>query len=299
MHLIVPYVPSWMRRVAVVQTCHGINPNEYWSSLKDELYWRPTLSLGAKFSDRIICMSDDCRQVMRKRYGFPLERMDVGYLGLNKSLKRMNKKERENAKRYLQKKYNLPDKNFILYVGGTLKNKNLNTAFNTWFILRSKYNFNLPLIITRIDNKDIPYMTALGNGCTIRPGKDIIGISWIEKEEDLNLFYNCATFTIYPSLFEGLGYPICESMKCGTPVITSNISAMPEAAGGAALLVNNPKNPKEWANAIWNLYNNKRLQKKLVRLGLKRAKRFTWSKIADSAIESYKKAISDKKTKRI
>jgi glycosyltransferase involved in cell wall biosynthesis len=64
-------------------------------------------------------------------------------------------------------------------------------------------------------------------------------------EKDLTPLYSCALVSVYPSVYEGFGSPVVEAMACGTPVITSNIFAMPEIAGDAALLVNNPYDPYE------------------------------------------------------
>ncbi len=120
-------------------------------------------------------------------------------------------------------------------------------------------------------------------------GKDIIDIDWVGN--DMALLYSYAKFSIYPSLYEGLGFPIVESMACGTPVITSDTSAMPEAAGGAALLVKNPKDPTEWAKKIILLNQDNELLISLSKKGIERAKAFAWPKIIKYVVRSLKRAV--------
>ena len=140
-------------------------------------------------------------------------------------MKPLTSAQKAKAMRYLRGKYKVGPNGFVLYVGGNLKNKNVITVLRAWKLLKEKYNFKMPIIIARVSYDDISDQLAelgLSKG-------DVIAIPWIGA--DLHLFYSCATISIYPSLFEGLGFPIIESMACGTPVITSNISALPEAAG--------------------------------------------------------------------
>ncbi len=115
-------------------------------------------------------------------------------------------------------------------------NKNTDTMLRAWSILKHKYNSTMPLVLTRVDMvKLAPRLKEL----KLEEGKDVIGLTWVYGK-DLQLLYGCALLSVYPSIYEGLGFPIIEAMACGTPVITSRASALPEAAGGAALLVDKP-----------------------------------------------------------
>ena len=88
------------------------------------------------------------------------------------------------------------------------------------------------------------------------------------------------------SFYEGFGIPILEAMECGTPVITSNISSMPEVAGDAALLVN-PHNIKEIAEKMNNIANSEILRKQLIENGFKRVKEFSWERTARETLKVY------------
>ncbi|OUL36833.1 glycosyl transferase group 1 [Nostoc sp. T09] len=102
--------------------------------------------------------------------------------------------------------------------------------------------------------------------------------------------YNAADILIAPSLHEGFGITILEAMACGTPVITSNTSAMPEVAGDAAILIN-PKDPQAISEAVLRLHNDPIYYQELVDKGLSRAKLFTWEKTAEKLAEIYEKLL--------
>jgi glycosyltransferase involved in cell wall biosynthesis len=98
-------------------------------------------------------------------------------------------------------------------------------------------------------------------------------------EEDLPAYYRGAKAFVFPSLYEGFGLPILEAMACGTPVITSNVTAMPEVAGEAAMLID-PYSVNSIAQGIEQVINDTSLQQSLRNKGLERVKEFTWDKTA-------------------
>ena len=107
---------------------------------------------------------------------------------------------------------------------------------------------------------------------------------------DLVYFYNLAEVFLFPSLYEGFGLPVLEAMACGCPVITSNISALPEVVGDAAILVN-PYSVEEISTAMEKVLTNKTLRLELAEKGLKRAREFSWKKNARETLELYKKVL--------
>ena len=94
---------------------------------------------------------------------------------------------------------------------------------------------------------------------------------------------------VFPSLYEGFGFPPLEAMACGTPVIISNNSSIPEVVGETGLYINDPLNVEEISNNIFTLLNDDKLQRKLKNQGLKRAKKFSWENTIDKTLEAYKK----------
>ncbi|MFN7202528.1 MAG: glycosyltransferase family 4 protein, partial [Aphanizomenon sp.] len=105
---------------------------------------------------------------------------------------------------------------------------------------------------------------------------------------ELPIIINQAIALVFPSLWEGFGLPVLEAMACGTPVITSNISSLPEVAGDAAILIN-PYNIEEIIAAMKIIINDSETRKQLSEKGLKRANQFTWEKTGLATVEVLKK----------
>jgi len=102
--------------------------------------------------------------------------------------------------------------------------------------------------------------------------------------------YSGALCLVYASLYEGFGLPILEGMKCGCPVITSNISSLPEVAGQAALLVD-PLDTDEITRAINEIVNHKEKREELIKKGLAQVKKFSWEKTARETLKVYQEAV--------
>lgn len=113
----------------------------------------------------------------------------------------------------------------------------------------------------------------------------IILTGFVDDDEMAVLKSSCMCFC-FPSLYEGFGLPVLEAMKCGAPVITSNVTSLPEIAGDAALLIN-PTNNEDFQNAILKLYKNSSLRKTLSEKGKQRAAFFTWEKSVQQTVAVY------------
>jgi glycosyltransferase involved in cell wall biosynthesis len=106
-------------------------------------------------------------------------------------------------------------------------------------------------------------------------------------DHDLSAIYSGALAFVYPSLYEGFGLPPLEAMQCGTPVITSNTSSLPEVVCDAGLMIN-PSSRDDLCQAMLNLINQNNLRMELSQKGIERAKQFSWTKCADQTIILYK-----------
>ena len=104
--------------------------------------------------------------------------------------------------------------------------------------------------------------------------------------KDLATLYNAAFAFLYPSLRESFGIPILEAMACGTPVVTGNVSAMPEVAGKGAILVD-PQEPQKIADALLRLENDATLYQQQVNYSLERVKLFSWKHTAEEYVKIY------------
>lgn len=121
--------------------------------------------------------------------------------------------------------------------------------------------------------------------------EDHVHITGFADDADLPALYSAATCFALPSLYEGFGIPVLEAMACGTPVVTSNISSLPEVAGDAALLVN-PYNVEELTSALTRLITDDTLRQQLITRGFTQASRFTWDRAAQQLLKVYQKLLS-------
>jgi glycosyltransferase involved in cell wall biosynthesis len=171
---------------------------------------------------------------------------------------------------------------YIFYSGaGNLPQKNVSTVLEAAKILAHKYHFKPRFLISRTDLTEYKDYSINAKG-----------IMWIE-ERDLPCLYACAAISIYASYCEGFGSPIIEARAAGSPVITSGISAMTEAAQGKAMLVKDPFSADEWAMQIYLLYKNKKMRARLARNGRAGLEEFSWESIARKTLRSYRKVYEE------
>lgn len=185
----------------------------------------------------------------------------------------------------LVKKYLLPEK-FAIYMGSVNWNKNLIN------LTQACVDEEIDLVLVGKDfedrsNLDHPERKSYAEFLqkfTDNPRVHILGFI---SEEELVGIINLAGATLLPSFYEGFGLPILESQICGTPVITSNISSMPEVAGKGALLVD-PYDVDRIRSAIRKIFDDQNVQKSLVDNGFENVKKFSWEKIAQQTVDVYK-----------
>jgi glycosyltransferase involved in cell wall biosynthesis len=116
-------------------------------------------------------------------------------------------------------------------------------------------------------------------------GKEIVFTGFVPNEF-LPFLFNGASAFIYPSLYEGFGLPVLEAMACGVPVVTTNVSSLPEVAGDAAVLLN-PYSVDELADGIWRILSNEDLRDGCIKKGIERARSFTWERCAIETLKVF------------
>lgn len=165
------------------------------------------------------------------------------------------------------------DEKFFLCVGSLQPHKNLNGILDAWRQSNlSASDYQLRII-------GMPQANFKKNLVDCR-GDNVVRVGYVSDEE-LSRLYSSATAFVYPSFEEGFGLPIVEAFHYGCPVITSNVSCLPEIAGGAAMLVS-PRDPQTIANAMRQLAFNSNLRNELREAGLNRARQFTWERAGES-----------------
>jgi glycosyltransferase involved in cell wall biosynthesis len=241
------------------------------------LYRRFIVPKVAKKAAMILTVSEYEKKVIVDRLNIDEDKVRVVYNGVNKQLKPITNMAKLSE---FRKKYNLPEQ-FLLHFANTAPKKNTIGVLSAYKLYHAGVSNPLPLVLTDCTGNYIHGLLKKLNA----PGLiDNIQILDYVPFSSIPCLYNLATVFIYPSHRESFGMPLIEAMACGVPVITSNTSALPEIAGGAACLVD-PKNPHEISDQIQRLLTDERFYKERKDKGFRNAERFSWEKAADK-IES-------------
>lgn len=241
---------------------------------------------ATRFADRIITDSFNTKEDIKKILHIEEEKIVVIPLAAREIYCPLDNKEKLKEK--LKEKYDLKEE-FILYVGALEPRKNVKTLIYAFDTLIKEYKEILLVVISGASwlEEDIYKLVEKLNL------KDKIKFLKLIPEEELPIFYNLAKIFVYPSLYEGFGFPVLEALSCGTPVITSNTSSLPEVVGNAAIMVN-PLDTKVLAEKMYEVLTNRELQLKLKKAGIKRAKEFSWEKTAKETLKIYEEVFEEK-----
>lgn len=226
----------------------------------------------------IITVSNFEKETILEKFKMDENLIKVVYNGVNPRFRVYTDEELASE----ESKVKLPEK-YILFFGNTAPKKNTRGVLKAYALYTRLTKHPIPLVMTDYTEKNLIQELKLINEEEIFSQIRLPGYF---PNKQIPLLYNKAEITLYPSLRESFGLPILESMACGTPVITSNISAMPEVAGDAAILID-PHNPEEIAEKIDLLLNDSTLYDSLKSKGLERVKQFSWESTAKSTIDVY------------
>lgn len=241
-------------------------------------------------ADKIICCSQNTVNDVRKYFDIPESKITLVYQGADKNMfYRIGPDEEALAQGVLRKRAIVCP--YILAVGTIEPRKNLSNLMRAFSILREKKVFDGKLVIAGMEgwmHNDLGVLIGqLGL-------KNHIVFTGYLPDSELRVLYNKAEVFVFPSLYEGFGYPIVEAFCCGAPVVTSNVSSCPEIAGDAALTVN-PRNPEEIARAVEKVLTNRDLRETLRSKGLQRAQAFDFDKTALETLAVYREVYNNGK----
>lgn len=230
-----------------------------------------------KVSDSILTVSEATKMDIVQYFDVVPEKITIVHNGVNYNSYR--KEYTNQQKEIIRKKYNLPKK-FFLYFGSLRKHKNVERLIRAYALLSIEIRKEYKLVITNANKEIKELIKSLGLQ------NDVISTGFVD-EQDKVLIYQLAFVSIFVSLYEGFGIPIIEAQAAGTPVITSNTSSMPEAAGGAALLVN-PYEIEQISYAMQQYIQNSELYAKKREQGLLNAQIFSWDSAAEKVLDVLK-----------
>jgi len=270
------YILCLIKLRKTVVTCYDLIPYVY--SNDRSLHWRLNIR-GMKMADRIITISEFSKKDIINYVGFPENKIHIVYPAVD------HERFYLQRDRTILKKYSIPEnQKIVLYVGSEHPRQNVPLLLKAFVKLRVMSEC---VTLIKVGN---PQWPGARNELqklieTLNIQENVIFIGYV-AEEELPRWYNCADLFVYPCLYAGFGLPCLEAMACGTPVITSNVSVLPEVIGNAGLTVD-PYNAEQWAKAMYEVINDTGLREDLILKGLQRAKAFSWDRAAAETLKVY------------
>lgn len=246
------------------------------------LYLRNFTERTCRRARRITAISHSTKRDLVELLGINADKIDVTPLGYDRSVYRVRPAEEVAA---FKREKGLPER-FWLYLGTLEPRKNLLTLVHAYASLPEQDR--LPLVLAGGKG----WMTADLFAAIERYGlSDDISLPGFVPTDEIALWYNGAELFVYPSVFEGFGLPVLEAMACGTPVITSNVSSLPEVAEGAGLCLE-PHDVSVWAQALQQAKHDADWRSAARERGLQRAQGFSWEATAQLTLNSYRRALA-------
>lgn len=239
-------------------------------------------------SAKIITISECTKKDIMETYGIDAEKIEITYLGVDSKFNSSIKNSKLKIENLLTK-YKINDQ-YILYTGMWKRHKNIIRmllAFQEY----NKHNkgSKVQLVMVGKIDKNEPEVTAEIKRINSQMPESVVTTGFVDEPE-LPLFYAGALCYCIPSLSEGFGLPPLEAMACGTPVISSDVSAMPEILGDAPLYFD-PYNIDSIAKAMSKIVSDEKLRTQLSKKGLEQAKKYSWAETGKGTLEVYKEVL--------
>lgn len=279
-HYTVPFAPGFTSVATFHDMTFFLYPEVHL--FYKRLFFRTMIRLAIWRTNAVIAISQSTRDDLTRLLNPPLNKIYTIPYGIAGFFH----PEADSHVLAKRREYNLPEK-FILYVGNLEPRKNLATLVHCFSNLVQR---GLPhyLVLAGshgwMDTDILATIEQLGI-------KSRVCFPGYIPQHDLPAVYTAAALFIYPSFYEGFGLPLLEAMACGVPVITSNVSSMPEVVGDAGIIVD-PHNVDKLTDSAFRVLTNRELHDELRNKGLERAKSFSWEQTAKETIAVYEKTFS-------
>jgi len=274
-----------------VVTIHDISYEFFpqFFSPRDRLLLSNLVPLSARRAAKIISVSENTKRDLMRTYGVTEERIAVTHEAAGSDFQPIDDDQCLSS---VRNKYVI-DTPFILTVGNLQPRKNLGRLIKAYGQLRQREAITHNLVIVGKagwrQSELFSLVRELGSQA------EVIFTGYV-PQDDLPLLYNAADLFVYPSLYEGFGLPSLEAMACGTPVVASNTSSLPEVLGDAAILVD-PYDVQQLARAMRDVLFSGDLRREMAAKGLKRARQFSWAETARKTLEIYQEVCLSKQRK--
>jgi glycosyltransferase involved in cell wall biosynthesis len=262
----------------IIVTVHDVIPlvyeQVYLKSSIERFYYQHSLEHVIKKAAKIITVSNYSKSELVKRLGVDENKIDVTMLGCSPEFKPVNKDIAERVRT----KFGI-NGSFILTIGGNEPRKNVKRLIKAFDQIVLKHQFKLVVVGAGWRGTDPKILSQ----------PDVIFTGMVSND-DLIALYSSASLFIFPSLYEGFGLPVLEAMACETPVLTSNVTSMPEVAGDAALYFD-PQDETDIYAKIDKALSDENLQKSLIQKGRDRCKLFQWEDTVRKTMAVYESVI--------
>lgn len=270
-------------KVPMILTLHDIifleslnSNNKSWYQNMGRIYRRFIVPKILPHCKKIITVSNfECTRI-QQALNLPKEQITAVYNGYSNHFHLL--KETEDIIHHY-----IPAEEYLFFLGNTDPKKNTPRILKAYSLYLKQSKKKRPLLIADLKESIIDAILKEQKIENIKPYLFYPGYI---SNKDLPYLYNGSFAFLYPSLRESFGIPILEAMACGTPVITSNLSAIPEIAGRNAILIN-PYDEKEIAKAIIQLENDPLFYQSQVTYGLQHVQNFSWKKTAEALLNIY------------
>ena len=292
------FVPAhtvpWVRPKRTIVTVHGLEyefcPEAY--SWWERLYMRWSIKNSCRWASSIIAVSENTKRDLMKLYGVPEEKITVVYEGVGRRELGMRKRELGMDSKFqiqnfkLQIHFNPPaggpsSKPYFLFIGRIEARKNVARMIEAFDCFKKKCGANHQLVLA--GKPGYGYEGIANCKLQITNSSDVIELGYVSEGEKWELLRNAAGF-LFPSLYEGFGLPVLEAQAMGIPVLTSNVSSLPEVAGDGAILVD-PLSVEEIARGIEKIALDSDFCSAIIENGRENAKQFSWEKCAKEVSE--------------
>lgn len=267
------------RSVVTIHDCIHLMFPQYLPGKLAYVYAKGSMWAATRKADRILTVSEASKRDILRFFDVPPEKVEVIYNAIDERFLAPANAERMDL---VRQRYQLDDP-FVMYVGNIKPHKNIERLIDAFARARSKSPDNLKLIIIGDEISKYPALRHLVHRYKLDKHVRFLGF---QPMETLAAFYRLARAFVFPSLYEGFGLPPLEAMACGSPVVTSNVSSLPEVCGGAALLVD-PYDVDAIAHGIVQAVTDDTLRADLIARGYERARSFSWTQSVKKIHEIY------------
>ena len=276
------FIPPFRRKCKSVITVHDLNFLLYPEFLTPEsASYYGQIDQAVRKCDHIIAVSHSTKHDIIQLTGTPENKITVVHEAAHSMYRPL---EDRSAVQRLQQQFDI-SRPFVLFVSTIEPRKNVPTLLRAYKRLLDDYHAKVDLVLAGEKGWLFDRVFNLVRELGIQKRVHFVGPV---SSEDLLDLYNAAEMLVHPAFYEGFGLPPLEAMACGTPVVASNTSAVPEVVGDAALLVD-PAETDEITVAMWRVLSDDALARQMSEKGLKRASQFSWRRAAEETLQIYRR----------